>query len=176
MDPTKTNCTFAKRLVLDQNDLGGPKLFWTNRRTRLKISIFSLHILGQFLVCFTYLLNFFNLIWSQHTGSCLIQVVAGSYANFFKKKLVPLTIAFDSRVSINDVELWMLNLHIEYLLPIQLLIIVNHCSVQRKLSNKDEMKVFDYHLWMSLFKSYITDSPRSTRWFYATNGLKKGVI
>ena len=60
-----------------------------------------------------YIFNLLHSIWSQHTGSCLTQVVAGSYANFFKKKLVPLTIALVSRVSINDVELWMLNWHTE---------------------------------------------------------------
>ena len=40
LDPSKTNCTFPKQIAPVQNDLNGPKSFWTYRRTRHKCRIF----------------------------------------------------------------------------------------------------------------------------------------
>ena len=40
LDPSKTNCTFPKQIAPVQNDLDGPKLFWTYKRTRHKCRTF----------------------------------------------------------------------------------------------------------------------------------------
>ena len=57
MDPTKTNWTLPKLLVLDQNYLDGSKSFWTHRRTRHNMSI------KLYLLLFLHLM--FTLLYQQ---------------------------------------------------------------------------------------------------------------